>query len=55
MLVLKSDQWEHELCVYALCMCMPVVKADVIFNRNKALANGKTGRIACSALLPSLL
>ena len=34
---------------------MSVVKADVIFGTDEALAKQKTGWIGCSALLPSLL
>ena len=54
-LMVKSDRWNHALCVCALCVCMSVVKADVLFGTDEALAKGKTGWIGCSALLPSLL
>ena len=54
-LMVKSDRRKHALCVCALCVCMSVVKADVIFGTDEALAKQKTGWIGCSALLPSLL
>ena len=46
---------EYERCVCTLCACMSVVKRDVVFGADEAPMKGKTGRIGCSALLPSLL
>ena len=43
-LMLKSDRWYHELYVCAPCVCMSVVKAEVIFSTDKALAKGKLVR-----------
>ena len=44
---------KHERCVCALCVCMFVVKGDVVFNADETPIKGKTGWIRCNALLPS--
>ena len=46
-LMLKSEQWNRELCVYALSTCSFVVKGDVVFGIDEALVKGKTGWIEC--------
>ena len=53
--MVKSDRRNYALCVCALCVCMSVVKADVILGTVETLAKGKTSWIGCSALLPLLL
>ena len=49
-----SDWWHHGLCVCALCVCISVVKTNMIFGIDEALEKGKTDRIERSVFVSSL-